>query len=179
MPALSVHLNRDRPREIDAPASFVADGSFDVALENHGGGSHAHVQLDGALSGVARVSDGSTYVGRGGTGHVRVDTRTVDEPTTGTLTISMGYGAEEATVDLRIEPSRESGYGLEVDEDLATPQVEREERVDAETVGLLLLAAVALLAATAVAISIQSTAVVAAAALVALITVVGVVAALV
>ena len=178
MPALPVHINRDRPREIDAPASFVADGPFDVAVENHGGGSHVHVQLDGSLSGVARVRDGSTYVGRGGISHVRVDTQSLDEPTTGTLTVSLGYGAEEAAVELRVEPSRESGYGLEIDEDLANPQVERDEPVDAETVALLALAGVALLAAGAVAVTIQSTAVVAAAALVALITVVGVVAAL-
>ncbi|GAB7095859.1 hypothetical protein JCM30237_30130 [Halolamina litorea] len=178
MSALSVHLNRERPRDIDAPASFVADGPFDVAVENHGGGSHVHVRLDETLSRVARLRDGSQYVGGDGIGHLRVDTRSIETPVTGTLTISVGYGAETATVEVRVEPSRESGYGIDVDDDLGTPQIEQREPPDAETVALLSLAGVALLAAAAVAVSVGSTVVVAAAAFVALITVVGVVLAL-
>lgn len=179
MSALTVHLNRGRPRGIDAPASFVADGAFDVAIENHGEGSHVHVQLDEALSGVARVRDGSEFVGSGATGHVRIDTRQVEEPVSGELTISVGYGAEEAVVEVRVEPSRAAGYGIDVDERLAEPQSEPSAwPPDAETVALLALAGVALLAAATVAVSIQSQAVVAAAAFVALVTVVGVVVAL-
>lgn len=176
MSALSVHLNRGRHRTIDAPASFVADGSFDVAIENHGDGSHVHVQLDDALSGVARVPDDSEFVGSGATGHVRIDTREIEEPVTGELTITVGYGTDAASVEVRIEPSRAGGYGIDVDEQLAEPQLEASAwPPDAETVALLALAGVALLAAAAVAVTIQSQIVVAAAAFVALITVVGVV----
>ncbi|MBP1985639.1 DUF7524 family protein [Halolamina salifodinae] len=181
MSALSVHLNRGRPRGIDAPASFVADESFDVAIENHGDGSHVHVQLDEALSAVARIRDGDAFVGSGATGHVRVDTREVEEPVSGELTISVGYGAETTAVNVRVEPSEAEGYslGVDVDERLAEPQPDPSIwPPDAETVGLLTLAVGALLAAAIVAVSIQSQIVVAAAALVALITVVGVVIAL-
>lgn len=178
MSALSVHLNRGGPRDIDAPASFVADEPFDVALENHGAGSHVHLQLDDTLSGVARLRADSTYVDRNSTDHIGVDTRSVEEPVSGTLTISAGYGNETRTVDLRIEPSRAEGYGIDVDEELAQPQNEEWSRPDAETLALLGLAALALLAAVAVAVSVQSTAVVAASAFVALVTVVGVVVAL-
>jgi hypothetical protein len=177
--ALSVHLNRGRHRTLEAPASFVADGEFDVAFENHGDGSHVHVQLDEALSGVARVRDDSEFVESGAVGHVRVNTREVEEPVTGELTITVGYGTETASVEVRIEPARAGGYGIDVDERLAEPQSEPSAwPPDAETVALLALAGAALLAAAAVAVTIQSEIVVAAAALVALITVVGVVVAL-
>lgn len=178
MPALSVHLNRERPRAIDAPASYVADGPFDVALENHGDGSHVHVQLDEALSRVARLRDGSQYVGGGATGHLRVDTRHVEEPVSGELTVAVGYGAETAAVGVRVEPSRASGYGIDVDERLGRPRVEERGPLDAEALALLALAGVALLAALAVAVTVESTVVVAAAAVVALLSVGGVVAAL-
>lgn len=178
--ALSVHLNRDRPRDIDAPASFVADGPFDVALTNHGGSSHVHLKLDGSLSRVARLRDDGRFVESGTTTHVGVDTKSIDAPVAGELTISAGYGTETEIVDLRIEPSRAEGYGIDVDERLSQPRPETpiRERLDAESIGLLALAALALLAAAGVTVLVESAVVVAAAAFVALVTVVGVVVAL-
>lgn len=178
MPALTVHLNRDRLRDVDVPASFVADEPFDVVLENHGEGAHVHVQLDESLSRVARLRTDSRYVEDDATARIGVDTQTVEEPVTGAMTISAGYGAETETVDVRIDPPRADGYGIDVDERLAQPQTEEREPPDAETLALLALAVVTLLAAGAVAVSVQSTVVVAAAAFVALTTVVGVVVAL-
>lgn len=180
MSPLSVHLNRDRIREIDAPVSFAADGPFDVALQNHGEGSHVHLQFDEALSDVARLREDSPYVDADSTVTVGVDTRSVEAPVTGELTVSMGYGTETETVELRIEPSRSEGYGIDVDERLAEPERERSirDQLDAETVGLLALASVALLAAVGVSLLVESAVVVAAAAFVALVTLVGVVLAL-
>ncbi|WP_049981630.1 DUF7524 family protein [Halolamina rubra] len=180
MPALSVHLNRDRPRDIDAPASYVADGPFDVALENHGQGSHVHVKLDESLSRAARLREDSRYVEPEATARIGVDAQPLSEPVTGQLTVSAGYGAETATIELRIEPSRAGGYGIDVDETLAKPQSEAgiRDQLDAETLGLLTLAAVALLAAVGVSVVVQSAVVVAAAAFVALVALVGVVLAL-
>jgi len=178
--ALEVHLNREQPRGIDAPASYVADGPFDVALVNHGGGSHVHLALDESLASVARLRGESEYVDRESTARIGVDAADVDEPVTGQLTISTGYGTESRRVDLRIEPSRAAGYGIDVGEELSQPRTEPSirELLDAETVGLLALAALALLAAVAVAALVESALVVAAAAFVALVTVVGVVVAL-
>lgn len=179
MSALSVHLNRDRPRDIDAPASFVADGPFDVALENHGQGSHVHVKLDESLSRVARLRADSRYVEADATARIGVDTRSVESPITGELTVSVGYGNESRTVELRIEPSRAEGYGIDVDERLADPQPDPSAwPPDAETAGLLALAGIALFAAVAVSFLVESAVVVAAAAFVALVTLVGVVLAL-
>ncbi|KPN30651.1 hypothetical protein SY89_01387 [Halolamina pelagica] len=180
MPALSVHLNRDRPRDIDAPASYVADGPFDVALENHGAGSHVHLKLDTSLSRAARLRDDSRYIDAETTTRIGVDTQPMSEPVTGELTISAGYGAETETVELRIEPSRAGGYGIDVDETLAQPQSAESvlDRLDAETIGLLALAALTLTVAVAVAVLVQSGVVIAAAAFVALVTVVGLVLAL-
>lgn len=178
MSALSVHLNREHPRQVDAPASFVADGSFDVAIENHGDGSHVHVRLDEGLSNVARVPDGNRYVDADATGQIRVDTRPVEEPVSGELTISVGYGATTGTVDLRVQPSRASGGGIDVDERLAQPQSADTTPPDPETIALLALAAVVLLVAVGVAVTIESSIVVAASAFVAIVTIVGVVVAL-
>ena len=180
MSPLHVHLNRDSLRAIDAPVSFAADGPFDVALRNHGEGSHVHLQFDESLSGVARLREDSPYVDGNSTIHVGVDTRSVETPVTGELTVSMGYGTETETVELRIEPSRAEGYGIDVDERLAEPEPERpiREELDAETAGLLALASVALFAAVGVSVLVESAVVVAAAAFVALVTLVGVVLAL-
>jgi hypothetical protein len=177
---LSVHLNRNRIREIDAPASFAADGPFDVALRNHGEGSHVHLQFDESLSGVARLREDSPYVDADSTVHVGVDTRAVDAPVTGELTVAMGYGTETETVELRIEPSRAEGYGIDVDEGLAQSGTDRtlREALDAETAGLLALAGAALFAAVGVSVLVESAVVVAAAAVVALVTLVGIVLAL-
>lgn len=180
MSPLSVHLNRDRIREIDAPASFAADGPFDVALRNHGEGSHVHLQFDESLSDVARLREDSPYVDADSTVRVGVDTRAVDAPVTGELTVAMGYGTETQTVELRIEPSRAEGYGIDVDEGLARSGTDRtvREALDAETAGLLALAGVALFAAVGVSVLVESAVVVAAAAFVALVTLVGIVLAL-
>ena len=175
MSALSVRLNRERPRDIDAPASFVADGPFDVAVENHGDASRVHVQVDEALSSAARIDEGDRYVDAGETARIAVDTGTVPEPIEGELSISTGYGAETETVSVRIEPQ---GYGVDVDDRLAEPRTDDRWPPDAETVALLALAGAALLAAGAVAATVGSTLVVAAAAFVALVTLVGVVVAL-
>ncbi len=178
--ALEIHLNRERPRVIDAPGSFVADGPFDVALVNHGGGAHVHLALDEPLARAARLRAETEYVDRETTASVGVEVADLDQPVTGTLTVSTGYGTETERVELRVEPSRAEGYGIDVDEDLGQPQSEPSirEALDAESIGLLVLAGGALLAAVAVAVLIESPIVVAAAALVALVTVVGVVVAL-
>ena len=180
MSALEVHLNRGQPRGIDAPASFVADGPFDVALVNHGAGSHVHLALDESLAGVVRLREEDEYVDRESTARIGVDAADIDQPVTGQLTITTGYGTESRRVDLRIEPSRAEGYGIDIDEELGQPRTEESirEALDAESIGLLALAGVALLAAVAVGLLVESAVVGAAAAVVALVTVVGVVVAL-
>jgi len=177
--ALSVHLNREKPREVDAPASFSASQPFDIALQNHGDAANVHVQLDDALSAVAHLGKRELRVGPDETKHVRVDVDAVEEPVSGTLTVSVGYGVSTATVTVTVEPSEPEEFDITVDESLGTPQRSAEpRRPEARTLALLSLAALALLAATAVALTVDSTVVLGAAVTVAVVTVVGVVAAL-
>lgn len=179
MSALSVHLNREKPREVVAPGSFSAHEPFDIALVNHGDSSRVHVQLDEALSSVARLAEREHRVAEGATEHIRVNAEAVDEPVTGELSISVGYGTATAKTAVTIEPPEQETYDITVDESLGTPQQPAESRTpDIRVLGLLALAGVALLAALAVALTIESTIVLGAAITVALVAVVGVIAAL-
>jgi len=177
--ALSVHLNREKPREVDAPASFDTHRPFDVALENHGDGCHVYVQLDEALSSVARLPQREQRVAQGATEHVRVAVDALDEPVTGELSISLGYGTATAKTTLTVAPPQRGGSGVAVDESLGTPQQPAEpRRPDVRMLALFGLACLALLAAVAVALTVESTVVLGAAATVAVVTVAGVVFAL-
>ena len=179
MSALSVHLNREKPREVDAPASFSATQPFDVALENHGDGAEVHVQLDDSLSAVTRLGKRELRVGPGETKHVRATVGAVEEPVTGQLTVSVGYGVATATTTVTVEPPQPEEYDITIDESLGTPrQQPASRRPPARTVALFVLAGTALLAAVAVALTVQNTVVLGAAVAVAVIAVVGVIAAL-
>lgn len=179
MSALSVHLNREKPREVAAPGSFSAQEPFDIALENHGDSSTVHVQLDEGLSSVARLAKQEQRVGESETRHIRVNVEAVAEPVTGDLSISLGYGASTATTEVTVEPPTQEEYDIAVDESLGTPKKPAESRApDVRALGLVGLAGVALLAAVVTALTVESTLVLVAAVGVALVAVGGVVAAL-
>lgn len=179
MSALSVHLNREKPREVDAPASFRADEPFDIALENHGDAANVHLQLDDTLSAVAHLGKRELRVGPGETKHVRVDAEAVKEAVSGQLTVTLGYGVSTGTTTVTVAPPEPDTYDITVDESLGTPQrTEAPRRPEARTLALLSLAGLALLSAVAVALTVESTLVLGAAAVVAVVAAVGVVAAL-
>lgn len=179
MSALSVHLNREKPREVDVPSSFSASQPFDVAIQNHGDAANVHLQLDDALSSVAHLGKRELRVGPDETKHAHVDVAAVEEPVSGTLTVSVGYGVATATTTLTVEPPQPEEHDITIDESLGTPQrTEEPRRPEALTLALLSLAGLALLAAVAVALTVESTIVLGAAVAVAVVTVGGVVAAL-
>ncbi|MEF8799848.1 MAG: hypothetical protein V5A38_07595 [Halolamina sp.] len=178
MSALSIHLNREKPREVVAPASFEANRPFDIALQNHGDRSRVHVQLDGALSAVARLAEREHHIAEGTTEHIHVNAEAVDEAVTGELSISVGYGAATGKTEVTIEPSRQEASDITVDESLGTPQQPAESwRPDVRVLALIALAGVALLAALTVALTVESAIVLGAAVIVAVVAVVGMVAA--
>lgn len=178
MSALSVHLNREKPREVDAPASFTAHRPFDIALENHGDSSTVHVQLDEELSSAVRLAKREQRVGEGETKHIHANVNPVDAPVTGELSLSLGYGASTAKTAVTIEPPQQEEYDIAVDESLGTPQKPADSRTpEIRVLALVGLAGVALLAALAVAVTVQSTVVLVAAVAVALVAVAGVLAA--
>lgn len=179
MPALVAHLNRDRPRALDAPAEFTARQPFDVVFENHGDGSNVHLHVDDELSRVLRLTDGNLFVGSDGTGRVRADVASVEEPVSGTLTVSLGYGAQTASIRVTVAPYQEPANAVTVDEALGKPQRTANETAsrttpEPETIALVLLGLVALAAAVAVATFVNSPVVTAGAAVVALAVVIGV-----
>jgi hypothetical protein len=177
--ALSVHLNRSKPREVEAPATFSASQPFDIALENHGDGCGVHVQLDEALSAVVGLTRRERMVGEGETEHIRVNVGVVEEPVTGELAISLGYGTSTARVTVTVEPPEPAEREITVDESLGTPkQPAASTRPDVRAVALVAFAGVALVAAVAVAVTVESPVVLAAAVLVAVVAVGDVLAAL-
>lgn len=179
MSALSVHLNREKPRDVDAPATFTATEPFDIALENHGDSSHVHVQLDERLSSVARLAKREQRVTEGATTHVHVTVETLDEPVTGELSISLGYGAATGKTIVTVEQPQQEESDIAVDESLGTPQQPTEPRgPSVRMLALLALAGGALLSAVAAALTVESPVVLGAAVIVALVAVVGVVVAL-
>lgn len=170
MSSLTVHLNRQGPRDLDAPATFETRRPFDVVLKNHGDGSHVHLELDDALASVARLSTDTVFVDGDVSERVRVDTRPVEDPIEGTLRVAVGYGAEERAIDVTLAQYRENPDQVDVDEDLSTPTRDPEADgggLDLERVGLVVLAALALLVALWTATIAESPAVTAGAAVVA------------
>ncbi|RJT03210.1 hypothetical protein [Halococcus sp. IIIV-5B] len=101
---LTVHLNRTGLHSIDVPESFASADSFVIELENHGEGTHVHLRLDEALSGVASVPSSNHYVRPGATTRIPVSVSDPG-PAGGTLTIATAYGSQTETVPLTIEPN--------------------------------------------------------------------------
>lgn len=125
MSSLTVHLDRDDAQGLAAPESFTARQPFDVIFENPGRGTRVHLHLDDRLARVASLADGNQFVAGESTGRVRVEIANVEEPVTGTLTVSTDYGAKEATVEVTIAPylnDQEGARDIDVDEDLAKPK---------------------------------------------------------
>ena len=122
MPPLSVDLNRDRLHEIEVQDRLTVSEPFRIVLDNHGEAVHAHLHLDDALSRVARLDAGNHYVTAGQSLAVGVETADVDSPVTGRLRIVTGYGAEDAYVEVTVEPDEEETQPVEVDESLGKPQ---------------------------------------------------------
>jgi hypothetical protein len=120
---LPVELNRGRLHAIGAPVEFTSDGSFYVDLTNHGEGVHVHLHLDDALSRVAHLDESNVFVSGDTTSRVGVVVESQpSSAVTGRVTVSTGYGAEETTVDVTIEPFEEQKRTVAVDESLSKPK---------------------------------------------------------
>lgn len=158
--ALPVHVNRDALHSLEVPEAFETDGSFDVAIRNHGEAIHVHLHLDDALSEVATIDANNHYVGGNDQRAVRV---TVDgeSPAHGKLKVVTAYGAATRYVDVElVEPEHESG-SVQVDESLAQPQPAGDQGgldgpLDDPTLPVLALGAVALGVAAAAALVVES-----------------------
>ncbi|GAA0289098.1 DUF7524 family protein [Halobacterium noricense] len=132
---LSVHLNRDHPRDLQPEAaSLETDRSFVLVFENHGGPVHVHLHLDDALAAVADIAATQVYVDEGETRGVEISIPSDHPPTKGYVELSTGYGAEQARVNVTVTDKRkDGGPDVAVDESLS----EKSEPVgDEESVAL-------------------------------------------
>ena len=166
---LVVHLNRGELHEIEPTTSvYETDGSFEVALRNHGQAVHVHLRLDGALSSVASLPDPNYFVATDATETVRIDVQDGAE-VRGSLEVVSGYGKTDARV--RVHVGIDDDPPVEVGDSLATPESEADAEGLPETFArsdsrqVVALAALAL-GAAATAIVLAPSAVVAAGALV-------------
>ncbi len=129
-PELTVHVNRDGLHSLSVPASVEVDGSFDVALVNHGESLHVHLHLDDGLSQLGRIDATNHYVEGGSTRVVRIQ---VDEsalstdPIRGKLKVASAYGAETRWVDVDLREEDDNDQSVTVDKSLSTPAPAVEE----------------------------------------------------
>ena len=127
---LSVHLNRDNPRDLQPEtASLETDRSFVLIFENHGGPIHVHLRLNDALRAIAKPAATQIYVDEGQTRGVEISIPLEHPPTKGYVELSTGYGAEQARVNVTItEKRKDGGPDVAVDESLSEkPELDDEE----------------------------------------------------
>lgn len=101
--SLQVHVNRDDHHDVSARTKrFTARGPFVVQVHNRGEGSHVHVAASGELATDSDLADANPYVEPGETLEVPIRVTTDLRPATGTVTVTTGYGRNEASVDVRV-----------------------------------------------------------------------------
>lgn len=124
MSQLAVSLNDDGLHSVAAPASFEADESFEVLLDNHGEAVHVHLNLDETLSAIADIRANNHYVDPEQSRPVVITVEPRSTAVTGRLKIATGYGAEVGYTTITVYPPTESPERVAVDESLAKPQRE-------------------------------------------------------
>lgn len=160
MPAeLPVHVNRDGLHSIEVPASFEAEGSFDVRLINHGEAAHVHLHLEDALSGAGAVDANNHYVKADSERFVRV--KVADGASgLGKLKVATSYGAETRYVDVDLSDPDDADGSVRVDESLSKPQPKPEPEpglIENSLVPVAVLGILSLLVAAAAFLVIQDT----------------------
>ncbi len=153
---LTVHLNRGERHAVEPSEDSVAvaDG-FEVAIRNHGDGSHVNLGLDGDLAAGGAVATPNPFVPAEETIRVTVDITTDHRPLEGTLAIATGYGQtrielpvsvvslQQTGVDADPTPKRANG-GRSVESDPMEFIAVLKRELDPGTAALVLLAVIAL-----------------------------------
>jgi len=121
---LPVHVSRQELHEVEVPGTFETEGSFDVALKNHGNSIHMHLHLDDALSTVATLTATNHHVDGETERVIRVEVdedRLGPEPVRGKLKVVSAYGASTRWVDVVLREPEDEDDTVRVDESLAEP----------------------------------------------------------
>ena len=158
---LPVHVSRQELHGVEVPGTFETEGSFDVALKNHGNSIHMHVHLDDALSAVASLTATNHHVDGETERVLRVEVdedRLGPEPVRGKLKVVSAYGASTRWVDVVIRKPEDEDDTVRVDESLAEPRPKPEAEtgggptVASPAVPVIALGAVAIVVALVVAV---------------------------
>ncbi|MFP9191890.1 DUF7524 family protein [Natronosalvus vescus] len=180
---VTVTADRTGTDELTASAAAVeAEGPLEVHLESTGGPAHVHGRLAGDLANVATLeafgsddgdgADGNYYVAPDEPRKLLVDLEptTLTRPIEGTLVLATGYGAVETTIDIRLVPGPRP---VDVDKQLGEPARQDSEqpaleaglervsavtRLDSGTLGVAVLALLAVVLAWSTAAVIGGTA---------------------
>jgi hypothetical protein len=159
---LAVHLNRDGPRTLSTEAAALeTDRSFVLEFVNHGGPLHVHLHPDEALDSVATPAETQVYVEEEATRGVEFAVTPGAGPAEGHVDLVTGYGAEETRLDVSITSERkDGGPDVAVDQSLA----EKHATDDSSGASLsevavpVAVAAVVVVAAVGVALTVSDTA---------------------
>jgi len=163
--SLPVHISRDQLHSLEVPATFEAEGSFDIRLINHAESLHVHLHLDDPLSEIADLDAGNHYIEGESERLVRVtvDTDALGErPTFGKIKVATAYGAETRWIDVELTEPEDSPTPVQIDESLSNPQPKEQSGdalLDAQRLPVLVLGVVALLIAVLSAVLFQETAI--------------------
>ncbi len=119
-PALTLEINRESGESLEANSTTIeTEGSFGILLRGHNVPAHAHCRLEGELSRIGSLEQPNYYVEPGEEKAVPISVPERDDPITGTLEVSIGYGAETVTIDIEVVPGPPE---VDVDESLGEPQ---------------------------------------------------------
>jgi hypothetical protein len=161
---LTVDVSRTELHEVTPETlEFETDGTFELVFDNHDRAAHVHVHPDDALARGVDVGEPNVYVETESREVVTVTVPDGPRPFRGSLDVSAGYGAGEATIAVAIvdDPTPD----LPVDESLGDAPAQPAEStrslspasvLDTESVPVLVLAIIALVIAGAVATTISN-----------------------
>lgn len=155
--SITVHVNRSEHGAIDVDrASIETDRTFDLAVINHGEPVHLHVNPTEAIADALSVEGTNRYVDAGESTRIPITVAGHVGPLTGNLELATRFGANAAAIEVTLTGGVGDAQRVDVDEQLATPpRIEETDEgpialladvVTVETLALLGLVAVALLA---------------------------------
>lgn len=145
---LAVVINREGVHHIEPETGgFEAGDDFSIELRNEGQATHVHLHLDDDLAEVASLGGNTNlFVEAGKERIVPVSIDADERPVTGRLKVVTGYGAETTYIEVTVIPKEEPRETVAVDEELSVKQPREEPAtpiVSATTVGVVLLAVLA------------------------------------
>ena len=153
--SIAIHLDRTDAETIEVePATLETDRSFEFVVTNHGEPVHVHIRANEPLADAIAIEESNPYVGAGETITVPVTVGAHEGPTSGSIAVETRFGANVGGLELTLTGGVGEERRVDVDERLGEPPKRDpdegapfdavDRRLSPGTVGLVLLAGVAL-----------------------------------